>query len=339
MAHTTDTATPSLDRFFETVHGFHRTAVIKTAIELDVFSLIAEGCKTADALAERCRAAPRGMRILCDQLTVIGFLSKIDGDYTLASDAELFLTKRSPAYVGTAIDFLLSDAQMEPFRALTSAVRQGGTAMETSVGAPDHPVWVAFARAMAPLMMFPSELLAQLIASDPAPIRKVVDVAAGHGLYGIAIAKRNPDAQIVAVDWPNVLDVAVENARAAGLADRYTTLPGSAFDVEYGRDCDLILLTNFLHHFDPSGCEAVLRKCAAALQPGGRVAILEFIPNEDRVTPPIAASFSLMMLATTPRGDAYTFAQYAEMLRRVGFSANALHDLPPTYFRAVIARK
>ena len=339
MAHTTETATASLDRFFETVHGFHRTAVIKTAIDLDVFTMNADGSKTADALAERCATVPRGMRILCDQLAVIGFLVKSDGDYALASDAELFLNKRSPAYVGTAIEFLLSDAQVDPFRDLTSAVRQGGTTLDTSVVAPDHPVWVRFARAMAPLMMLPSQLLAQLIASDPAPTRKVLDVAAGHGLYGIAIATRNPDAHIVALDWPNVLDVATDNARAAGIADRYSTLPGSAFDLEYGRDYDLILLTNFLHHFDPSGCEAVLRKCIDALRPGGRVAILEFIPNEDRVTPPIAASFSLMMLATTQRGDAYTFAQYAELLRRVGFRVNRLHDLPPTYFRAVIAQK
>src|SRR5437667_349702 len=79
---------------------------------------------------------------------------------------------------------------------------------------------------------------------------KVLDIAAGHGLFGIAVARQNPNSQIVALDWSNVLAVAQENARAAGLGDRYHTLPGSAFEVDYGGDYDLVLLTNFLHHFD-----------------------------------------------------------------------------------------
>lgn len=78
---------------------------------------------------------------------------------------------------------------------------------------------------------------------------KVLDIAAGHGMYGVTIAKHNPNAEIFAVDWPRVLDVAKENAQAAGVAARYHTLPGNAFEVEFGKDYDLALLTGFLHHF------------------------------------------------------------------------------------------
>src|SRR5204863_9150698 len=122
-----------------------------------------------------------------------------------------------------------------------------------------------------------------------------------------------PNAEIVAQDWPNVLEVAQENARAAGVSDRYRTLPGSAFDVEFGSGYDLILLTNFLHHFDVPTCERLLRKVHAALGEGGRAVTLEFVPNEDRVTPPDQAAFSLNMLALTPGGDAYTFAALDSM--------------------------
>jgi ubiquinone/menaquinone biosynthesis C-methylase UbiE len=192
---------------------------------------------------------------------------------------------------------------------------------------------------MAPLMALPAELLADLLAMEQEAQLRVLDIATGHGLYGLALAKRHPTAEITAVDWANVLEVAWENARAAGVGERFRTLPGSAFEVEYGTGYDVALLVNFLHHFDVATVEEVLRKVYHALRNNGRAAILEFIPNEDRISPRVPAAFSMMMLPTTPQGDAYTFSDYERVLRTVGFASSELHELPPTYFRAVVARK
>jgi ubiquinone/menaquinone biosynthesis C-methylase UbiE len=340
MANTTESPAVSLELFFETAHAFHRTAALKSAIELDVFTAIGEGADTADMLAHRCNASERGIRILCDYLAVIGFLTKAGHCYALTQDSAIFLDRRSTGYVGAALEFLLAPAQIEAFRDLAAVIRKGGTIMgDEGVVAPDHPIWIQFARAMAPLMALPAEALANLLAGGSAQKWKVLDIAAGHGLYGIAVAKQNRNANVVAVDWGGVLTVAQENARAAGVADRYDILPGSAFTVNYGAGYDLVLLTNFLHHFDAATCQELLGKVYAALKPNGRAAILEFIPNEDRISPPVPAQFSLMMLATTPSGDAYTFSQYEGILRNVGFLRSELHPLPPTYFRAVIATK
>ena len=136
-----------------------------------------------------------------------------------------------------------------------------------------------------------------------------------------------------------MLVVAKENAQFFGASDRYHTIPGSAFDVDYGTDYDIVLLTNFLHHFDPPTCEALLRKIHAALKDGGRAVTLEFVPNEDRVTPPQAAAFSMMMLGATPAGDAYTFPELEAMFRNAGFARSELHELPPTIERVVISSK
>ena len=111
------------------------------------------------------------------------------------------------------------------------------------------------------------------------------------------------------------------------------------FDVEYGSGYDLVLLTNFLHHFDVPTCETLLRKVHTALADGGRAVTLEFVPNEDRVTPPDAAGFSMMMLTTTPSGDAYTFTELERMAANAGFSRSALHPLPPTIEQVVISEK
>ena len=145
---------------------------------------------------------------------------------------------------------------------------------------------------------------------------RVLDIAAGHGLFGIEVARQNPNAHIVALDWPMVLEVATENAAKAGVSSRYELLPGSAFDVDYGGPYDVVLLTNFLHHFDAGTNTGLLRKIYDACAPGAVVATLEFVPNDDRVSPPPAAAFSLVMLASTATGDAYTFRELEEMYRQ-----------------------
>src|SRR4029077_2413904 len=187
-------------------------------------------------------------------------------------------------------------------------------------------------RAMAPLMAMPAEALATFLKAGEGAKWKVLSLAVGHGLYDITLARHNKNAEIWAVDWPNVLEVAHQNAAKAGVTERYHTIPGSALDVEYGSDYDLALITNFLHHFDPAACEKLLRKVQAALKPGGRVVILDFVPNEDRVSPPIPAGFSLIMLVMTPAGDAYTFSEYQQMLAKAGFRSSENHPLPPSFF-------
>jgi 2-polyprenyl-3-methyl-5-hydroxy-6-metoxy-1,4-benzoquinol methylase len=189
---------------------------------------------------------------------------------------------------------------------------------------------------MAPMMRQPAAVMAAVLHADAHTPWKVLDIAAGHGLFGITLAQRNPNAEIVAVDWPNVLEVATGNAQAAGVATRYRTIPGSAFAVEYGTGYDLALVTNFLHHFDPSTGVQLLRKVHAALAPEGRAVILELVPNDDRVTPPLAAMFALTMLATTPHGEAYPFSEYRRMLKDAGFSGSELHEVPPADGRAII---
>jgi 2-polyprenyl-3-methyl-5-hydroxy-6-metoxy-1,4-benzoquinol methylase len=112
----------------------------------------------------------------------------------------------------------------------------------------------------------------------------VLDVAAGHGLFGVTIAEHFPRAHVTALDWPNVLAVAEENAKRAGVADRHSLRPGSAFDTDWGGPYDVVLLTNFFHHFDMPTCTQLAKRAHAALAPGGRAITLEFIPATDRVT-------------------------------------------------------
>ena len=325
-------------RLFDAFTAYQRTAALKTAIELDLFTAVGAGADTLPALAQRCGAAERGIRALANRLVVDGFLTR-DGDrYGLAPETGMFLDRTSPVYTGSVIHFLTNPTIRQSFDTLTEAVRRGGTAIDSDgTLAPDHAVWVDFARAMAPMATMTGELMSSLLDQQGGISGSVLDVAAGHGMFGITVARHHPDARIVALDWPSVLEVAAENAAAAGVADRFTRLPGSAFEVDLGSGYAVVLIPNFLHHFDPPTCEAFLARVRKALAPGGRAVVVEFVPDDTRTGPPEAVAFSLTMLATTPAGDAYTFDEYRRMFVAAGFPEPTLHHLPPTPQAVVMA--
>jgi ubiquinone/menaquinone biosynthesis C-methylase UbiE len=323
---------PTPERIFDTMTAFQRSEALGAAIDLDLFSAIGEGFTTAKSLAGKVGAAEKGVRVLCDYLVVIELLSKNDGQYSLAPDAALFLDRRSPAYLGTAARFLMSPGLKEAFRDVAASVRRGGTSLEgQGTVEPNNPIWVEFARGMAPMVRPAAEFMAELAGEAS----KVLDIAAGHGLFGIHVAKKSPAAEIHAVDWPAVLEVARENAESAGVSKRLNLIPGSAFEVEFGDGYDVALLTNFFHHFDRATCVGLMKKVHRALAPGGRALTLEFVPNDDRVTPPQPGAFAFIMLNTTPSGDAYTFTEYQEMFREAGFEKNEIHQ-PPGLPQSVI---
>jgi 2-polyprenyl-3-methyl-5-hydroxy-6-metoxy-1,4-benzoquinol methylase len=328
---------PSPGIIFDTLQAYQRSVALRAGIDLDLFTAIAEGSHSLASIASRIKASEKGTRVLCDFLTMIGFLTKRGGEYSLTPDSAVFLDRRSPAFLGSMANFLMSPRTVGLLEDITGVIRHGG-ALPSDHGAlePENPMWVEFARSMASMMATPAELIAQAYAGSK-QIR-VLDISAGHGLYGIAFAKHNRDAKVTGLDWANVLEVAKENAAKAGVADRYSTLPGSAFDVDLGSDYDIILIPNFLHHFDVATIEKFLGKVNTALAPGGMVITAEFIPNEDRISPLRDAMFSMQMLGT-PAGDAYTFSELEKMFRNAGFARNEMRELAPFPQRIVVSQK
>ncbi|HEX7316202.1 MAG TPA: class I SAM-dependent methyltransferase [Pyrinomonadaceae bacterium] len=334
------TPAPSPEHFFEAATSYQRTAALKAAVEIELFTAVGEGRRDARSIAERCGASERGVRILADFLVITGFLTKDEGGYGLTQDSAIFLDRRSPAYMGGTLEFLLAPSLLAGFEDLAGAVRKGGTAVaEGGTVSVENPVWVKFARAMVPMAAPVAGQLPALVGAPREGKYKVLDIAAGHGLYGLAFAQHNAEAEVVALDWPAVLEVAKENARRASADAHYSTIEGDAFGADFGEGYDVVLLTNFLHHFDPPTCEQLLRKVRAALKDGGAALTLEFVPNEDRVTPPLSAAFSLTMLAGTPAGDAYTYPELERMFTNAGFSSSEAHQLAASPQQAIVSKR
>ncbi len=317
--------------------AYQRTAALRAAVEIDLFRAVGEGPRDAASIAKKCAASERGVRILCDYLVINGVLAKDGGRYRHTPTSAIFLDPSSPASLASTTRFLADPQVLEPFNHLGDIVRRGHTSLpgEGTVEA-DNPVWVEFAESMGPMMAPVAPQLAQIALAGRTGPTRVLDIAAGHGLFGIAIAQANPGAQITAVDWAAVLNVAEKNAQKAGVDGRFSKLSGSAFDVDFGSGYDIALLTNFLHHFDAATCIGLLKKVRAAMNPGGRVATLEFVPNDDRISPPMAAGFSITMLGTTGSGDAYTFRELKGMYEAAGFSNVTLHPIQMSPETAVV---
>lgn len=315
---------------YDAALAYQRTAALIAAVKLDIFTVIGGRILTADTLSSKTGASARGVRILCDYLTAVGLLRKEELSYGLTPAARRYLDRSSPAAIGECIDFLAAPEMIAlSLNDPVSYVRRGGAGGLASL-ASDHPIWVRFARAMAPFAAPIAKRVAAYVAVLPEKPRTVLDVAAGHGLYGIEVAKIASDAIITVIDWAEVLAVARANAEVAGVHDRLRMIAGNAFDVDWGGGFDLVLLANFLHHFSRDDCVTLLSKVKTSLSPRGQAMAIDFLPNPDRVSPPIPAMFAFSMLAQTPSGDAYTLNDLDGMARDAGFGGAVARPLSPT---------
>ena len=315
---------------YEAALAYQKTAALTAAVKLDIVTALGGGALTSDALAEKTATSARGMRILCDLLAVMGVLTKQGGAYAVAEPAKRYLDPSSPAWMGGAIDFY---AAPEILRLVlddpVSYVRHGGSPGLAHL-APDHPVWLRFAKAMSPAARLAAKRAAVYLAGGHGPPAKVLDVAAGHGFYGIELAKVFPQAIVTAVDWPSVLELASANASGAGVSERFRTVAGDAFEVDWGREFDLVILANFLHHFSPDECATILRKVKSSLSAQGRACTVDFVPDDDRAGSRTHAMFAFLMLATTPGGDAYTLSELDGIAKAAGFQGATARPLRPT---------
>lgn len=330
---------PTPTHLFEAINAHQRSAAIRTAIELDLFSSIGAEAAAAGQIAEACKGSVRGVTTLCNCLVSLGFLEKHADVYSATMTARMFLDRRSPAYMGDIVTYLLHDSILQGFDRLTDTVRLGGDAADRAPIAADTDVWVKFARAMAPSMALLAKLVRARINPKDLPVPRVLELAAGHGMFGIEFARGATGCEVTALDWPDVLEVARENAEQAGVLERYSLLPGDVLETEFGDGFGLVMLPNILHLFDHAECVDLLKRVHAALVPGGTVAIIDFVLNENRTSPDASVFFALMMLATTTGGTAYTASEFTGMLIEAGFNDIESQQLFPADHSLITATR
>lgn len=319
--------------------SFAASRILLTALELDVFTPLASGERTASELVDATGYSARGLPMLLDALVPLGLLSKRDERYALTPLSENYLVKGKPAYIGAAM-VPAHRRLLASWDQLAESVRTGKphTVVEEQKAAeeffPDLVRWLHVSNDEPARRL--AEALKPKIAKNPV----VLDVACGSGIWGIRFAQAEPTAQVIANDYPKVLETVTRGyVEREGVAARYRYAPGDIKEAQIPREsCDLILLGNIVHSEGEAASRAIFRKCFELLKPGGQVAIIDMIPNDERTGSPFALIFALNMLVNTAAGSTYTLPEYRSWLAEAGFSEVSTVDVA-SHSSVIVARK
>ena len=307
------------ERIMEYAFGFAPSLILEAAVRCHVFDALDAGPKTAAEVATETRMSPRGARGLLNALVGLEFLTRQGDRYALAPGAETLLVSTKPGFAGAM--FRHFSRQLIPHWVhLTESVLTGKPAIAVNQEGQGAEFFREFVEDLFANNYGAAQALADKlkVAQAKSPV-SVIDIAAGSGVWSIALAERSPQVRVTVVDWPAVVPVCQKVTARRGVGDRYRYVAGDLLAVDYGTGYNVATLGHILHSEGERRSRELLRKVFAALTPGGTVAIAEMIPNDERTGPPQALMFALNMLVHTDEGDVFTFGEMSAWLREAGF--------------------
>ena len=305
------------------VNAFRRSRALLTAVELDVFSALANGAETSAQTADRIETDPRSTDRLMNVLVGMGLLTKSDDRFSLTEVSAKHLVSGSEAYLGNLAHL---GNLWHPWSGLTAAVRRGAKEDRGGVQMQD-PEWLeSFIAAMHHRGIPQAPPDCNLI--DLHDAARILDVGGGSGVYAMAMLRVKKDLTATVFDLPDVLPITQRYIDASGLAERMDTRAGDYLFDELGSGYDVVFLSAIIHSNSPEQNILLMRKCANALNPGGQVVVQDFIMEDDRVRPEAAAMFSLNMLVATEAGDTYTASEVEGWMSDAGLGDVIVRDAP-----------
>ena len=314
------------DDLNETIRGFQASRAILTAIELDAFTAVAEGASASRA-AVAMGADSRATEMLLNALAALGLLSKHNGTFRNTAVSARYFVAGSPDDARAAT---MHTAHLwSRWSTLTDCVRRGtAVARREAPAAPEaaDPWTEPFIAAMHRNARERAPHVLRAVGTEG--VARMLDVGGGSGAYSIAFAQASDGLHAEVLDRPEVLAIARDHIARAGLAARVTTRVGDLRADTFGEGYDLVLLSAICHMLGPDENRDLLRRCYRALSPGGRIAIQDFILEQDKTAPKMAALFSLNMLVGTTQGASYNEEEYAAWLGGAGFRDVARIRLP-----------
>lgn len=309
------------ERIMQQAFAFAGPLMLEAAVRHRVFDALDAGPKTLDEVRAATGASARGLRMLLDALVALEFLTKdARGRYGLTPESSAYLVSTKPDYRGGYFKHVSSHL-LPKWMQLGEIVRTGRPAAAVNREDTGAPFFEEFVEDLFP-MNYPSALVLADALGLPAarePV-SVLDLAAGSGVWGIALAKKSPRVRVTAVDWPGVLPVTRRVAERHGVADRFRFVAGDLQSADFGTGHHVATLGHILHSEGEARSRALLKKTFAALAPGGTIAIAEWLPDEDRTGPPGALIFGVNMLVNTDEGDVFSFGQIRGWLHEAGFT-------------------
>jgi SAM-dependent methyltransferase len=314
----------------QTLQAWRESRIILTAVELDLFTAVGEGATPA-AVAARLGTDPRATDFLLHALAALGLVEKHGESFRNAAAAARFLCAGAPDDRRGAL--LHTAALWHRWSSLTECVRTGRPAPRSERVPADTEAFIAAMHANAT-----QRAPALVAALDLSGVRRVLDVGGGSGGYAIALARAVGGLHVEVLDLADVVPLAARYVAAAGLSDRVTTRVGDLSADDLGSGFDLVLLSAVCHMLGPTQNADLVRRAAAALGPGGRLVVQDFVLAPDRTAPRASALFAINMLVNTPAGGTYTEAEYLGWMKEAGL-VDARHIPLPGPTGLLVGRK
>jgi ubiquinone/menaquinone biosynthesis C-methylase UbiE len=319
---------PTPERIMQLAWGYAPPLILEAAVKHRVFDLLDESPKTARQLAAKSGASIRGISAVCNALVGLQFLSRAGERYKLTPESAAFLVAgKNPFYGG----FLkhISRQLIPQWLELERIVKTGKPAKRVNSQKEGVKFFADFVESIAPLSYAAAKALGEhlKISKTKTPV-SVLDIAAGSGIWGIALAEQSKQVQVSAVDWPDVLVITQKVAKRFGVGDRLNKIPGDLSKVDFGKNHHVATLGHILHSEGAERSRKLLKKVFNSLAPGGTIAIMEFLVNEQRTAPPVSLLFAVNMLVNTEHGDTFSFEEISQWLRAAGFVKPRLLNVP-----------
>ncbi|MFP5229721.1 MAG: methyltransferase [Acidobacteriota bacterium] len=326
------TATPAQvtpERIMQMAWGYVPPLVLEAAIRHHVFDVLDSGPKDIWEVQQATGASARGLTAIMDALVGLNFLSKDEQNrFALTPESSTFLVSTKPTFFGGMIKHC-SEQLIPRWLHLNEVVATGKPVTPVNEEKSGGEFFHEFVLDIFPMSYAPARALAAHMNYDSAghPVR-VLDLAAGSGVWGIAQAQSSPRVQVTAVDWPEVIDVTKKTAARFGLADRFSFLSGDLLDVDFGSDHNVATLGHILHSEGEARSRKLLAKTFAALASGGTIAVQEFLVNKERTGPINGLFFAVNMLVNTQEGNTWSFEEIGAWLEEAGFTDARLFEAP-----------
>jgi hypothetical protein len=311
--------------------GFWASKVLLSAVEMGLFTELAQQPEDLETLQGRLGLHRRSARDFLDALVALKFLERTDGKYSNTESTGFFLDKRKPSYIGGILE--MANHRLYPFWGhLTAALRTGLPQNEAKDGAPDP-----FAALYADPARLKEFLRAMTGVSHGANIaiarkfpwgryRTAVDIGTAQGDLITQVALANPHLSGIGFDLPAVAPIFEEYVEVNGLSGRVKFSPGSFFDHPLP-NADVIMMGHILHDWDLDTKRMLVRKAWEALPPGGAYIVYESIIDDDRSTNVFGLLMSLNMLIETPGGFDYTGSDCTGWMKEAGFRETQVEHL------------
>lgn len=306
----------SPSKITESVFAFRVARVILTAYELDLFTIIGNGHKSSGEIARHAGTDSRATDRLLNALSASGYLRKKDGKFSNTPLAARYLVKGEPDYMGG----LMHQASLwNTWSTLTDAVRVGSSVLSRGPVDEREDDWLeSFIAAMHTRARRQAPAVVELI--NLRGVRRVLDVGGGSGVFSMAFVRANKNISAVVFDLPNVTTLTRSYIESENLRSRVDVTQGDYTTDPLGSGFDLVFMSAVIHSNSPDTNRQLFAKAYDALNPGGRLVVLDFIMDDDRVSPAVGAYFSLNMLVGTAEGDTFTESEIREWMKNSGFA-------------------